>query len=94
MKFQSTVNFLNLLQDKLGSDLVYSITLDHGRYIVTVATHKSDTRVFHHGRDIQSCEILPSEFSKGKELVTEIASQFRNLLRARDESNAIERTSE
>lgn len=81
MKFKNVFAFLQLLEKELGSDLVYSLSLDEGKAIVSIATHKSE-RVYHHGRQIQSCQISLSEFKRPIEDVTkEIASKYRELLR-------------
>lgn len=81
MKFKNMFGFLKSLEEKLGSDLVYSLSLDEGKTIITISTHKSTRVKYEHGRNMQSAEIKPQDFKKStEELANEIEALFKNLL--------------
>lgn len=86
MKFKNSFQFLEALRDELGDDLVYSLSLDTGKAIVTISTHKSN-RIYRHGRQTQSCQISPRDFKRDiKSLAEEIANTYIQLLVVEGES--------
>jgi hypothetical protein len=83
MKFEKIVEFLNELEDKCGSDLVYSISLMEGNVYFTCASHKSEGRAFESNDKITG-KIEESDFKKN---VSEIVNEAKRII----EENIISR---
>lgn len=81
MKFQKLLTFHRQLANKMGDDLVYSLSFDAGKVYVVISTHKSKTRRYKNGKKIQTCQIKNEDFERDvQELVNEIKSLYDNLL--------------
>jgi len=78
-KFTDTLILHQRLIEELGEDLVYSVSYDQGKFYLSISTHRSETQVFTHGRNMQTA-LLDLDEDTVDELVKKIVDLFGNIL--------------
>jgi hypothetical protein len=80
MKFRTTLTFHERLIDKLGDDLVYTVSYDNGQYFLSISTHNSKKQRFKHGRRQQTAVIEDYKTANVHDLVKQIVKMYRPIL--------------
>ena len=80
MKFKTTLEFHERLIEKLGDDLVYTVSYEQGQYFLSISTHSSKKQRFNHGRRQQTAVIEDFETVHVHDLVKEIVKMYRPIL--------------
>lgn len=69
------------LAEELGDDLVISLAYDDGDYYLAISVHKSDTKQYKHGRNIQSCLLTEKDMERDIDvLVSHVVELYRTEL--------------
>ena len=83
MNFIETTKFLTKLKEGLGDDLLYSLALDSGKWVVTVSTQNSN-RIYKAGGEMRSCTIEENDYNTDYEIIVNIIiNMFKPLLVSR-----------
>ncbi len=81
MNLKNITKLHKLLSKALGDDLVYSLALDEGKYIIAISVHKSDKWEYSHGRTIQSCLLSDDEMQTDvRDLASKIVPLYKEIL--------------
>ena len=65
----------------MGDDLVVTLTIDNGKYFVTISTHKSKTLSFKTTKTIQTCEVTEFDLTQSIDSVAnELIKIYSNIL--------------
>lgn len=83
------------LKKALGDDLVFSLAISEGTYVLTVSVHKSTTWKFSHGKNFQQCIFTKDDMDrKIDKIVYFLVLKFKEILVPRppeeDPNNIIE----
>lgn len=78
-KFKDILALHENLVERMGDDLVYSLTYDNGNYYLTISIHRSDKWKYKHGGQTQSA--LLNDFSDNIGVLTnKIVELYKDVL--------------